>query len=118
MSKTLVLQGERPMSWNSFYSGGHWSKRDNEVKRVRVVVREVLTGDEEPYQVPVDILVTGYFAEKPQDSDNICDKLYIDALKGRLLNDDDSRWVRIAASCSTVDKTNPRVEIRITEVQP
>lgn len=118
MSKTIVLKDERPVSWNSFYSGKHWKFRDNETKRVRVVVREVLTGEEELYQVPVDILVTGYFSEKPQDSDNICDKLYIDALKGWLLKDDDRKWVRIASTLSEVDKQNPRVEIQITEVQP
>lgn len=116
-SKTLVLEGERAFSWNTMYSGIHWTKRKAEVDRVKLVVRAALTGDETPFERSVDIYTTAYYDEQPADSDNVWDKPYIDALKGWLLKDDNRRWVRWAASRADVDKTRPRVEIQITEVE-
>jgi Holliday junction resolvase RusA-like endonuclease len=114
--RTIVLPGERASSLQKFYAGQHWTLRVEEVNRVRLAVRLALAGDEEPYTVPVDVHITGYFAHHPLDSDNIAKKLYIDALKGWLIQDDDMGWVRWAASRSCIDKTNPRVEITLTEV--
>jgi hypothetical protein len=113
--KTIVLPGERPTSWNRYYSGAHWSKRRDEVDRVRQVVRAALTGDETPYQFAVKIIITAYFDKHPLDCDNLAAKLYIDALKGWLILDDTMQCVKAVTTRSLIDKQNPRVEIAILE---
>jgi hypothetical protein len=64
----------------------------------------------------VDIEVIGYFDKRPLDSSNIAVKLYEDALKGWLIEDDSLDYVRKVGGESRVDKENPRVEIVLTEV--
>lgn len=113
--KTIVLPGERPTSWNKYYSGAHWSERRDEVNRVRQVVRAALTGNEEPYPFAVKIEITAYYDNHPLDCDNLAAKLYIDALKGWLLRDDTPQCVRSVTTASFVDKANPRVEIVIMD---
>lgn len=113
--KTIVLPGERPQSWNTYYSGAHWSKRQAEVNRVRQVVRAALTGNETPYQQPVEIDIVAYFKNRPLDPDNIAAKLYIDALKGWLLQDDTPQCVSSVTTTSMVDKANPRLVIVILD---
>jgi len=111
----IVLPGERPQSWNLYYAGSHWSKRKSEADRVHKVVRAALTGDETPYEKPVDIWVYAYFDKKPLDSSNVCVKFYEDSLKGWLIEDDSPRYVRGVHAMSLIDKKNPRVEIVILE---
>jgi hypothetical protein len=96
---TIVLNGERPISWNKFYSGRHWAIRKKEKDRVRELLRTHLTG-EVIIKVPVNILIVGVFNKRPLDSDNICDKLYIDGLKEHLLTDDDIRYVHATTTIS------------------
>ena len=110
---TIVIPDERPISWNTLYGGKHWSWRSKEKNRVRLLVRAYLDVDTSPYNVPVDIEVTAFFKNRPLDSDNICAKLYIDALKGFLLAEDDRRYVRRVTTLAAVDKDNPRVVIHI-----
>jgi len=110
----IILEGERPWSWNQMYAGVHWSKRKEEADRVHdevwldchVFKREMIIG-------VVDILVTAYFKNRPQDSDNICSKLYIDGLIGNVIEDDTREFVRRVSTQSEVDEENPRVEIEI-----
>jgi hypothetical protein len=103
------------MTWNTFYAGSHWTKRKSEAERVRVIVLSGLDPDVEIYQVPVNLTVTVYFKSHPQDPDNICAKLYIDALKDRVIEDDTPRHITSVTTRSRVDRENPRVEI---EIQP
>lgn len=110
---TIVLPDERPVSWNTLYSGRHWSWRSKEKTRVKELVREHLPKGATPYDVPVDIEVTVYFDKRPLDSDNICDKFYIDAIKHALIHEDDRRFVRRVITESCVDKKNPRTVITI-----
>jgi len=113
----LVLMDERPISLNKFYSGDHWAKRAAEVKRVKGLMRSVLTGEETPYQALVNIRVTAFFDKRPLDSSNIAAKLYEDALKGWLIVDDTLRYVASMTTASRIDKDRPRVEIEIAEVE-
>lgn len=115
----IILEGERPLlSWNSFYSGNHHTKRTAEKNRVRMVVREAIDPDTARiFDCRVDVFITVYFTHPPQDSDNICDKLYIDALCGWYIVDDDPRYIRWTATRSEIDKARPRVEIEIRRVK-
>jgi Holliday junction resolvase RusA-like endonuclease len=110
----ITLLDERPLSWNRFYSGLHWTQRQAEVERVRgMMVAELLNMDFSPPDEPVAIIVTAYFKNRPQDPDNICSKLYIDALIGRVLMDDSHAEISSVTTRSRVDRKKPRVEIEI-----
>ena len=108
----IVLEGERPVSWNKFYAGMHWGQRKLEADRVHELVgwtlKELAYG---MFETRVDIQVVVYFKNRPQDSDNICSKMYIDSLKGFVIEDDTREFVRKVTVQSEVDKEFPRVEI-------
>lgn len=127
----IVLENERPISWNKFYGGMHWSVRQAEAQRVHLkVMWELqcmahLPSDMMLYKMDcspflfskrVDIHITAYFKNRPQDPDNICSKLYIDGLIGNVIENDTRQFVRKVTVQSEIDRENPRVEIEITEV--
>lgn len=120
MTTTIVLPGERSISWNKYYSGMHWILRSKEAKRVKQLVRAAFTReqlDQGTYTAPVDIVVHAYFGSRPQDADNVCTKLYVDALKGWIIEDDDPAHVTSVVPMVSVDRDNPRVELIIREAQ-
>jgi hypothetical protein len=114
---TLTLRGERPPSWNKAYAGQHWAARKAEADRIHQAIRACVDpGDCAPFTVPVDVTIYVYFANHPQDADNIPAKLYVDGLKGWWLTDDDRRFVRSVRTVAEVDKRHPRVVIEIVPV--
>ena len=112
-SVTLFLPGERPVSWNVYYGGKHWTQRQREAQRVHALVRAALDPEQAPFAGPVNITLIAFFSGRPLDPDNICAKLYIDGLKGWLIADDDRRHVRSVRVVSEVDRANPRLEIEV-----
>jgi hypothetical protein len=110
--REITIQGIRPESWNKFYSGQHWAVRKEEVDKIKALVRAEIDPEQPPMRIPVVIQVYAYFENKPQDSDNIWDKPFIDGLKGWWIPDDDRASVRDVRVRSLVDKRNPRVVIR------
>lgn len=109
----IVIPDERPISWNQLYSGMHWSGRAKLAREKHLLVRCYLDPDIDPYEEPVSITVRAFFGDKPQDADNICDKLYIDGLCGYVIHDDSSTHVVSTTTESYVDEDNPRVEIEV-----
>ncbi|MCB0070310.1 MAG: hypothetical protein KDE20_02580 [Caldilineaceae bacterium] len=117
----IVLDGQRAPSWNKFYAGMHWRERSQLTRAVQMAVRvalpeDVVEGNGYPYQVPVDIEIHAHFAGHPLDADNIAAKLYIDGLKGWLIEDDTLRHVRSVRTVPHLAKQD-RVEILIQEMQ-
>ena len=127
----IILEGERPWSWNKMYAGVHWTERRAEASRVHGLVMWELQQmanlppgamlykmDYTPFlfKEKVDIHITAYFKNKPQDPDNICSKLYIDGLVGNLIENDTREFVRRVTVQSEIDKDNPRVEIEVLEI--
>ena len=110
----IVLENERPWSWNKLYAGVHWTKRAEEADRVHDLVGWTLR-EMHTYSMfintRVDIQVVAYFKNRPLDSDNIVSKMYIDGLKGFVIKDDTREFVRKVTTQSEVDKEFPRVEI-------
>lgn len=120
--QTLVMPGERPRSWNEYWSGVHWRVRKDEADRVHIVVRAAL----DPSTVfmfdgAVDIDMIAYFTTKGRkrqlDSPNIVSKPYIDALIGWYIQDDSRKYVRRISTQSEIDNEAPRVEIIVTSVE-
>ena len=118
---TIILQEERPQSWNTFWAGAHWRKRKAERDRVHLVVRASIDPDKATiYQGRVDIVITAFYditgRKKQIDSPNVCNKPYIDALIGWYLTDDGTDFVRRVTTESLIDNDRPRVEIEIIPI--
>lgn len=119
-TSTLVLEGERPLSWNKLYAGLHFRQRADyaAAKHLQVVaaVREQF-GIVTPVARRVRLTVRAYFDHHPMDASNICAKLYEDGLVAAgVLFDDSPQYVAAMTTESYIDKRRPRVEIEITEV--
>ena len=119
----IILRGEQPWSWNKMYSGIHWATRAREAARVHELVwfeylenhRDITKQNPPIFENRVDILITVYFESNPQDSDNICEKFYVDGLIGIWLANDTREYVRRVSTQSEIDKKNPRMEIEIVD---
>jgi hypothetical protein len=81
-------------SYNDFYAGMHYTKRVKLKNMWRLLVLESLPLEYEMFAVPVDIWVYAEYKNNPCDSDNLADKLIIDGLKGKVLKDDNNKWVQ------------------------
>jgi hypothetical protein len=115
----ITLEGERPRTWNSFYSGKHWAKRKEYADRTHAIVLAAILEQHpnvEPFNERVRITVRSYFENRPQDPCNITAKIYIDGLHGRIIHDDTMEYVASVTTESHIDKDNPRIEIEIKEV--
>ncbi len=113
----IVLEGERPVSTNEYYTGMHWNKRNTETNRVKLLMREQIDPDTvRMFDGRVDITMTAYFKGNTQDSGNVSSKPYIDAIIGWYIEDDSIQYVRRVATESRKDNARPRVEIEIVAV--
>lgn len=114
---TIIIPDEKPVSWNKYYSGDHWSKRNNEAKRVHWLVRAHLDPESPIFNTLVDIEVVVYFENNKVrlDASNITAKFYEDGLIGYLIENDSWRQVRSMKTVTLLDRVDPRVEIIITE---
>lgn len=113
----IVLENERPLSWNKLYAGKHWSVRKTAADAAHALMRCAVGADAEKFTEPVRIRVTAYFKSRPLDADNICAKLYIDGLIGRILEDDSPKYVAEVTTVSRVDKQRPRLEIQVEPIK-
>ncbi len=113
----IVLEGERPFSWNKYWSGMHWSKRSAEKDRVQMLVRAELDPDMPMFAQPVEIRVRAFFKGQAQDCSNVALKPYEDALIGWLIQDDSPDYVRAVRVESRKDNKRPRVEIEVVVVE-
>ena len=110
----IVLRGERPISWNRYYSGVHWAKRASMARDIHSLVRSNIYGKKIPdFDEPVHITVAAYMKGKLIDPDNVCAKLYIDGLKGLVIEDDTPEYIRAVTTMVRKDNENPRVTITI-----
>ena len=80
-------------TWNSWYSGRHWTERVKLKDVWRALTLEALPEGVAMFEKPVHITVHAEFKRTPQDADNVCIKLVIDALKGRVLRDDNPNYL-------------------------
>lgn len=115
---TIIIPDEKPMSWNEFYSGKHWTFRKREVDRVHQLVRAYIDPNWPMFTKPVTIEFRAYFANKKVRLDwvNVSAKLYEDALIGWLIKDDNPDYVISGKIISMIDRKNPRIEIELREV--
>ena len=112
----IILEGERPVSWNRFYSGMHWTVRKEEADRVHDLVGWAVKEQcpDLKFTSRVDIHITAYFKGRALDADNITAKLFIDGLvHAGVIENDTRKFVRRVTTQSELDHDNPRVEIEV-----
>ena len=102
------------MSLNSFF-GLHWKLQNDEAQRVHQLVKYHIKPEHYLFKKKVDISITTYFKKRPLDSDNTSAKLYVDGLKGRVIENDSPKYVGFVSTKSMVDKSDPRMKIQIIE---
>lgn len=112
---TLTIPDERAPGWNSTMRM-HWARRDALVGEMWLRVRPAMPATYAKFDCVVDVHVAATFKGTPLDSDNVCAKLYIDVLKGKLLHDDNARYLRRVTTESRHGKTNS-VTITLTPVE-
>ena len=84
----LKIKDYRAISWNT-YLGLHHQARTAPKNFAKMLVREQIDPNAPPFNVSVTIKVLAYYKHHPVDSDNVCAKPLIDALKDFVIVDDD-----------------------------
>jgi hypothetical protein len=86
----LKCQGMEAMSWNKFWEGMHYQARSSAARIYRGPIESALDAKAgiRVWDKPVVISVWAYGAGRLVDPDNVCLKPIIDALKGKVIQDD------------------------------
>lgn len=111
----IAIDRYKPESWNRL-KRMHFALWHQEVVKVAWLMREAY-GHTPPYFTkPVDISLVCTFTNyrNAYDSSNLPVKLFIDGLKGMVIEDDDHRFVRRVTCESRIDPSGPSSEITIT----
>lgn len=110
----IVLENYKIPSWNTLYAGQHFSKRMEMKDEAQYSVMEALSKQRfTMYRNKVHITIVGHF-RRVLDCDNIASKLVIDALKGKLIEDDTPKYVD-GVTTKSVKADRDYVEVIIEE---
>ena len=106
MVMEIIIPEYKAISWNKFYNGHHWAIKQRLVDEAHQHMMIALAGMEyEMITYPVDILTIAYLVRKI-DADNVCDKILIDGLKGKVLKDDSHFYVKTTSTTCIKDDHN------------
>lgn len=110
-----VLELEcRPLSWNQFYSGGHWNKRAELAHYYHAVVLEAVGKQSLPeLRYPIQIIFGVTLKGRMMDVDNVCIKMFVDGLRyaGVIPNDTPEYWASYTVAIQKGDKDLVRILI-------
>ena len=118
---TITIEDHRAPSWNTLYSGKHWSVRSKTKNSIKMLVRialpdEVVDGDGHWFTEPVNITVEAHMKGRLIDADNVMDKYYIDALKDWVIPEDDKKFVNeVTTKCTRAKSDNVTITIAPVE---
>ena len=111
----LVIPNYKLPSRNQLYSSGHWRSSQGIVKKAHELISAYIP--KKMIKGLVDITIHAHYKHKRRrDSDNIEAKLIIDCLCGRVIEDDDYRYVRDVTTRVIVGSDGDYVEIFIKEI--
>lgn len=111
----ITIPNYKLPSRNKLYSSGHWRTSARIVKEAHEIIsayipRKKITG-------LVDITIHAHYKNKRRrDSDNVEAKLIIDCLCGKIIEDDDYRFVRDVTTRVIVGSKD-QVIIKISKVK-
>lgn len=95
-SKAEQKRWAKEYGMNAYYAGKHWSIRKQDAEYWHLLTRSAMNRQEirvRPFEKPVEI---SFLWNDRLDIDNhaIMGKMIVDAMKGRLINDDSRRFVK------------------------
>ena len=95
-SKAEMRRWTKEYGMNAYYAGKHWSIRKRDAEFWHLLTRSAMNKQElriRPFEKPVEI---SFLWNDRLDIDNhaVMGKMIVDAMKGRLINDDNRRWVK------------------------
>lgn len=81
---------------NAYYAGKHWSKRKEDASFWHLLTRSAMNAQKvrrKPFDKPV--IISFYWNDRLDCSNHaVMGKMIEDAMKGRVIQDDNRRWVR------------------------
>lgn len=95
-SKAEQKRWAKEYGMNAYYAGKHWSRRKQDAEYWHLLARSALNRQEvrrTPFEKPVVITIL-WNDRLDIDNHAVMGKMIVDALKGRLINDDNRRWVK------------------------
>ena len=102
-------------SRNQLYSSNNWRNRKQIVDELKSIVSVYI-----PHKMiddRVDITIKAYYKTKLlRDSDNIEAKLVIDCLKGKVIHDDNVKYVRRVTTEAIIGAEENKLEIEIHSI--
>ena len=95
-SKAEQKRWSKQYGMNAYYAGKHWAIRKQDAEYWHLLTRSAMNRQEirvRPFEKPVEI---SFLWNDRLDIDNhaIMGKMIVDAMKGRLINDDSRRFVK------------------------
>jgi hypothetical protein len=95
-SKAEMKRWTKENGTNKYYAGSHWSVRKRDAEYWHLLTRSAMNNQEvrkRPFEKPV--IIRMYFNDRLDCSNHgIIFKMIEDGMKGRLINDDNRRWVK------------------------
>lgn len=99
---------------NAYYAGKHWAVRKKDADYWHAMVRACMDRQEvrkRPFEKPVEI--TLYWNDRLDvDNHSIMGKMIVDAMKGRLIQQDSRKWVKSVTHAFHDRGEYIRVEVR------
>ena len=95
-SKAELKRWTKEYGMNAYYAGKHWAVRKKDAEYWHLLTRSAMNKQEvrlRPFEKPVEI---SFLWNDRLDIDNhaVMGKMIVDGMKGRLINDDNRRWVK------------------------
>lgn len=95
-SKAEQKRWSKEYGVNAYYAGKHWAIRKRDAEYWHLLAISAMNRQEiriRPFEKPVEI---SFLWNDRLDIDNhaVMGKMIVDAMKGRLINDDNRRWVK------------------------
>lgn len=109
--KKARAKWNRDYSMNAYYSGKHWTQRKKDADLWHMLTVSALNriGN---YQMLTEASVTFYWSDGLDiDNHSVMGKMIVDALKGRMLADDNKKHLREVCHRFGEDKENIVIEI-------
>ena len=95
-SKAEQRRWAKEYGMNAYYAGKHWSRRKQDAEYWHLLTCSALNRQEvrkTPFEKPVVITIL-WNDRLDIDNHAVMGKMIVDAIKGRLINDDNRRWLK------------------------
>lgn len=95
-SKAGQKQWAKEYGLNAYYAGKHWSKRKRDAEFWHTLTRACMDGQgvrRVPFMRPV-VITLHYNDRLDIDNHAVMGKMIVDAMKGRVIEDDNRRWLK------------------------